>query len=544
MNLLTYFHDIHQSEIIVVCGCGESLNELENPENFITIGVNDVGRKFQPNYLVVVNPRNQFSGDRFNYVENSRAEYLFTQLDLGVKHPNIIRFHLGTFGGTDFSNPNVLHYTNNSPYIALCLAILMGAKRIGLIGVDFTDNHFFAETGKHPLAPQFDSINGQYCRLAEAANALGIKIFNLSRISRLTAFPKISVDEFAEAKPSAKAGFYDPIRAEKTSALKIVSYATTPVAGVPAILARCVNNQTEHSARCVWATNSYGNGVSFAGDVEWQNQPQSAENLLADADLVIVHNGKVAPEHEKLFRDKAIVTMAHNYLWNVDERFVRQGFTGVVVGQYQAVLDEFCDWSVVPNPVPFWEAEFKPENKGEQITICYTPAGKHEKYPPNHRLYWHSKGYETTVGVLEKLAKQFPVKLEIIRNRQISHAESLAMKRRSHIVIDECVTGSYHRNSLEGLACGAVVVNGLGILPKVGDVLRFCAADSAEIPFVSATLENLEEVLRDLIESGRENLVKKGAENRVWLENNWKFAHQWEKFWIPAIEKSFHKVSR
>ena len=108
MKLLAAFRDIHQNKPIVVCGCGESLNDLAQPERFITIGVNDVGRKFQPNYLVVVNPQNQFSGDRFRFVENSRAEYLFTQLDLGVKHPNIVKFQLGSFGGTDFSSKDLL----------------------------------------------------------------------------------------------------------------------------------------------------------------------------------------------------------------------------------------------------------------------------------------------------------------------------------------------------------------------------------------------------------------------------------------------------
>ena len=233
MKILSFFKDINQSEPIVVCGCGESLNDVKNPERFITIGVNDVGRKFQPNYLVVVNPKNQFSGDRFKYVESSQAEYLFTQLDLPVKHPNIVKFKLGQFGGTDFSNSNVLHYTNNSPYIALNLAILMGAKRIGLIGVDFTDHHFFAKSGKHPLAPQFEAINEQYRKLADAAKANGVEIFNLSKISRLTAFPKISIDEFENVS--------NPQTVKKSESLKIVSYSTMPVAGVPAILARCLN---------------------------------------------------------------------------------------------------------------------------------------------------------------------------------------------------------------------------------------------------------------------------------------------------------------
>ena len=90
MKGLASFQNIHQNETIVVCGCGESLNELENPERFITIGVNDVGRKFQPNYLVVVNPKSQFSGDRFRFVETTKAEYIFTQLDLNL---NIIFFN-------------------------------------------------------------------------------------------------------------------------------------------------------------------------------------------------------------------------------------------------------------------------------------------------------------------------------------------------------------------------------------------------------------------------------------------------------------------
>ena len=72
MGTLASFHNIHHGETIIVCGCGESLNDLAYPERFITIGVNDVGRQFHPTYLVVVNPRSQFTRDRFRYVEKSR----------------------------------------------------------------------------------------------------------------------------------------------------------------------------------------------------------------------------------------------------------------------------------------------------------------------------------------------------------------------------------------------------------------------------------------------------------------------------------------
>jgi len=65
---------------MLVCGCVNSLAAVVAPDRFITIGVNDIGRLFQPNYLVVINPRAQFSGDRFNYVECSEAQAIFTQL--------------------------------------------------------------------------------------------------------------------------------------------------------------------------------------------------------------------------------------------------------------------------------------------------------------------------------------------------------------------------------------------------------------------------------------------------------------------------------
>ena len=187
---LADFRDRHAGGTLIVCGCGESLNELAEPERHVTIGVNDVGRCFQPDYLVVVNPRGQFSGDRYRYVENSGARYLFTQLDPGPVRPPVVRFRLGRRGGTDFSNPEVLHYTQNSPYVALCLAVHMGARNIGLIGVDFTDHHFFGRTGRHSLAPHLDRINREYAALAEACRARGVRVFNLSRNSRLTAFPK------------------------------------------------------------------------------------------------------------------------------------------------------------------------------------------------------------------------------------------------------------------------------------------------------------------------------------------------------------------
>jgi hypothetical protein len=196
MRTLASFKNIHKGETFIVCGCGASLSEFRRPERIITIGVNDVGRRFHPNYLVVLDRRRQFNRNRFHYVENSKAEYLFTQLDLGRVKPDVVRFRLGRRGGTDFSNPHVLHYSQNSPYVALCLAVHMGAARIGLIGVDFTKNHFFGKTGSHNLSPHIAAVDRNYRFLGRALNRKGVEVLNLSNQSLLEAFPKIDIDTF------------------------------------------------------------------------------------------------------------------------------------------------------------------------------------------------------------------------------------------------------------------------------------------------------------------------------------------------------------
>jgi hypothetical protein len=60
--------------------------------------------------------------------------------------------------------------------------------------------------------------------------------------------------------------------------------------------------------------------------------------------------------------------------------------------------------------------------------------------------------------------------------------------------------------------------------------------EPAEIPFVSASFDKLENVLVDLIEQGPERVAQAGQRNRLWMERNWDFSRQWERLWMPAVE--------
>jgi hypothetical protein len=182
------FRDRHRGATVVVCGCGASLRQLRRPERVVTIGVNDVGRLFTPDYLIVVNERRQFTPDRYVHVEQSQAKAVFSQVALA--HPRAVRFRLGRRGGTGRPDGDSLDYTNNSPYVAVNLARHMGAGRIGVIGVDFDDGHFFGPTGPHPLAGQLPQIDREYAALSVACRAEGVELVNLSPSSRLTSLPR------------------------------------------------------------------------------------------------------------------------------------------------------------------------------------------------------------------------------------------------------------------------------------------------------------------------------------------------------------------
>lgn len=198
------WRDRHRGQTVLVCGCGRSLALLDHPQRFVTIGVNDVGRRFTPDYLVVVNERRQFDPARFAYVERSEARAVFTQLDLGIAHPRVVRFRLGRRGGTDRPDDGTLHFSNNSPFVAVGLARHLGARRIGLIGVDFTEDHFFGATGRHPLAAQIERIDREYGALAAACRAEGVELVNLSPVSRLASLPRARLTpagDWARAEP-------------------------------------------------------------------------------------------------------------------------------------------------------------------------------------------------------------------------------------------------------------------------------------------------------------------------------------------------------
>ena len=218
-----------EDQTVLVCGCGVSLKEFapEELSRFTTIGVNDVGRYFDPDFLLVLNRKSQFQADRFHYIQNSRAKHLVTHLDLEVAHPCEIRFRLGKKNGTDLGTKGVLPYTRNSPFVAIGLALQLGARQIGLIGVDFTDDHFFAKTGEHVLSKTLGQINQEFGNLNEECLRRGVRVYNLSKGSQVTAFQKVSLSLFEQISVSSEGSTMQPIAKPRISKIPMPSISAS-----------------------------------------------------------------------------------------------------------------------------------------------------------------------------------------------------------------------------------------------------------------------------------------------------------------------------
>lgn len=246
MLRLSDFRGVHHGEAIVVCGLGNSVRSLGDPQRFLTIGVNDIERAFTPTYMFCMDAPHTFPADRLHYIQNSQAAYIFTDHDLGFAAENIVRFPIRRSETPYLDDANVLYFTGRpitSPYMALCLAAHMGAKAIGLIGVDFTAGHFFAADGKHKLHDMLPGIDRRFYRLGLEMLERGVKVFNLSEESRLCAFPRLTPDEFHELQLSGN------MRSWTRPARRVYFYSFPPAAENVIAMARLINTETPNICR-------------------------------------------------------------------------------------------------------------------------------------------------------------------------------------------------------------------------------------------------------------------------------------------------------
>jgi hypothetical protein len=98
--------------------------------------------------------------------------------------------------GVGFSfEPDVIHYGSNSGFQAVNLALLMGARRIILVGFDMHGTHFF---GRHPAGLRNTTSHKNFIRAFERAAKLlppEIEILNATPGSALRCYPMMDLND-------------------------------------------------------------------------------------------------------------------------------------------------------------------------------------------------------------------------------------------------------------------------------------------------------------------------------------------------------------
>jgi len=298
--------------------------------------------------------------------------------------------------------------------------------------------------------------------------------------------------------------------------VKIAFHTRTPLAGMPWRTAMVCNPFSEDGGwfRCIADRLNYGGPRCYPEDV-----PSSQRNqIFHEADLIIVSSYMSEKNPEYLGKPVARHYSTEKTRWINKNPSL---FDSTVVAQYQARFAP--DLDVLPNCIPIDDPMFKPAEKpADRVVIVYTPTSRTDGG-------WASKGWAETTKVLSNVQHAYKDRVEVVLLENRPYKEVMRARRHAHIVIDECVTGSYHSCALEGLSCGAVTFCWMD--RETERAFRRLWPDSdVEIPFMLSTLPELESRLVTLIEN-RDMLLWSGGEARKWMIKN--YATSWQaSMWI------------
>jgi hypothetical protein len=153
---------------IDVLGTGESLHLYDYSPN-IRIGVNDIGRYVDVDYLVVLNSMDSFSDEKKEIIATTVCKKFYTQLDDWCFHESYTRITLQKsfpIGIADIESKE-LPKSIFSPYVAVALAYKSGADRIRIFGVDMVN---------HNLSDRKEQIKKHWQILKMALEIKGVKV--------------------------------------------------------------------------------------------------------------------------------------------------------------------------------------------------------------------------------------------------------------------------------------------------------------------------------------------------------------------------------
>ena len=273
--------------------------------------------------------------------------------------------------------------------------------------------------------------------------------------------------------------------------MKIAIFSRTPLAASPWELYKALKKYTLFDVTLVNQIYRYQDGRAFPYDLLLHSRNGTALTALKTADVLHVHNYWTR-ELDGIGKKPAILAQFHSLPrlgnWKVLMDKADISFTIRQPGQ-----EKEYEIPGLPNLID--PHEYFPVRRSEKIRIAFAPTTKRPPGSPD------SKGYYEVKNILAAVASERDIEIVWIEGRP--YEENLKLKQSAHILIDDVVTGNWHRTSLEGACFGCAIIN------KV-----------QKIPFVYANLKTLKDRLFWLIDDPV-MLRDMQEQARLWVLQEW-----------------------
>ncbi|WP_152053203.1 glycosyltransferase family 1 protein [Tautonia marina] len=325
--------------------------------------------------------------------------------------------------------------------------------------------------------------------------------------------------------------------------INVVSFSNTPLAGAPIRISRAVDRHPEIRARHVdlkrW-------GI-FDHDHVHEEDPEQTLALAEQADVIQLFNAVSADSRDfapvdfralerrgarlvRMFESTPMMVASVAGV-TVDE-VLSDPTPKLVITQYPERF--FPTARVVPNLVPEDSPAYLPPDEEPDLDVVFSPSWASSAWWAR----WDTKGTPETVAMLQRLERRTGARTAFIRSRPLS--EVMQLKRRSRMIIDELITGSYHLSGLEGLSLGRAV---LAYLDERADRVLRVFSGSEQCPFINTRLEDAGAVLESLLKHPDE-LAELGRESRAWLEQYWSQAWLVEQHYLAVYRDLLESPDR
>lgn len=289
--------------------------------------------------------------------------------------------------------------------------------------------------------------------------------------------------------------------------MNILHLSSTHVSGAPGNLSDAINNYTEHESD--WLQfhhfDDYDYGMMY----------------LNKADVIHWHNGFCSPLYKHSKNKKHVITF-HSPPNNEDVLHALQNIpkciVKTVVGQYHACLGMFKNMQVVRNVVDVSKYKDLQPDQSYVPGLCnfiMTPT------PTQEATIWQRKGETMMKLVFESLVIDYGWRNKI-SYRELSRVPfeyALAAKKGADVVMDECITPSYHLSGIEGLALGKPTFCWLD--NRVEGMLKQVSGSDTN-PFLGDYVGWLPDIIDDMLKQGRSHLNTLGKNSKKWFDKYWK----------------------